>query len=124
MHLAGTIKDLLSGRVKRRDERADAPQAQNGKRPAKPVEVNAMELQSRTIDARSYTGLIETLVGMTIKLEVIRQTLDPMDDATSAELISQIRNDAIKAAAFAQLDPGEWEHVSDWMISVLTVKPS
>lgn len=124
MHRAGTIKDLLSGRVKRRDERADAAPVRKGKRPAKRTEVNAMELPSRTIDARSYTGLVETLVGMTIKLEVIRQTLDPMDDATSTELISQIRNDAIKAAAFAQLDPDEWERVSDWMISVLTVKPS
>ena len=83
-----------------------------------------MELQGRTIDTRCYTGLIETLVGMTIKLEVIRQTLDPVDDATSTELISQIRTDAIKAAAFAQLKPGEWERISDRMISVLTIKPS
>ena len=80
--------------------------ARKRKPPAKRTEVNAMELPSKTIDARSYTGLIETLVGMTIKLEVIRQTLDPVDDASSTELISQIRTDAIKAAAFAQLDPG------------------
>ena len=123
MHRAGTIKDLLSGRVKRRDECKEAAQARKRK-PAKSVLVNSMDLPSRAIDARSYTGLIETLVGMTIKLEVIRETLDPIDDATSTELLSQIRNDAFKAAAFAQLDPGEWERVSDWMVSVLTVKPS
>ena len=110
--------------MKRRDERAEAAQPWKRKPPVKPIEVNAMDLPSRTIDARSYTGLIETLVGMTIKLEVIRQKLDPINDATSTELISQIRNDAIKAAAFAQLDPGEWERVSDRMISVLMVKPS
>jgi len=83
-----------------------------------------MDLPGRTIDTRSYTGLIETRVGMTIKLEVIRQTLDPIEDATGTEIISQIRNDAVKAAAFAQIKLGEWERVSNRLISVLTIKPS
>jgi hypothetical protein len=82
-----------------------------------------MDLQGRTIDTRSYTGLIETLVGMTIKLEVIRQTMVPTDEETGTELITQIRNDAVKAAAFALIDLGEWERVNDRMLSVLT-KPS
>jgi hypothetical protein len=59
-----------------------------------------MELPGRNIDGLCFTGLIETLVGMTLKLEMVRQALDP-DDETSAELISQISNDAVRAAALA-----------------------
>ena len=83
-----------------------------------------MDLPGRTINARSYTGLIETLVGMAIKLEVIRQTMDPIGEETGTELITQIRNDTVKAAAFAHVEPPEWERVNDRMISVLTIKPS
>jgi hypothetical protein len=38
MHRAGTIKDLLSGRVKRRDDRAEAALARKRKPQAKPIE--------------------------------------------------------------------------------------
>ena len=38
MHRAGTIKDLLSGRVKRRDERAEAAQARKRKPQGKRIE--------------------------------------------------------------------------------------
>ena len=79
-----------------------------------------MDLPGRMIDGPTYTSLIEILVGTTIKIEVIRETLDRIDDATSTELLSQI-NDAFKAAGFAQLDS---ERVSDWMVSVLMTKPS
>jgi hypothetical protein len=82
-----------------------------------------MELPGRTIDGLCYTSLIETLVGMTIKLEIIRQSLD-LTDVTSTELISQIRNDTVKAAALAQIDPEEWERVNNQMISELTIKPN
>jgi hypothetical protein len=82
-----------------------------------------MDLPGRTIDGLCYTSLIETLVGMTIKLEIIRQSLD-LTDVTSTELISQIRNDTVKAAALAQIDPEEWERVNNQMISELTIKPN
>jgi hypothetical protein len=59
---------------------------------------------------------------MTIKLEIIRQALNPAENATSAGLISEFRSDTIKAAALAQVDPAEWEEVSDRMSSALTVK--
>jgi hypothetical protein len=80
-----------------------------------------MELPGRNIDALSYSRLIETLVGLTLKLEVVRQALDP-DDDTSAELITQISNDAVRAAALAQVDPKEWARINDQIISALTVK--
>jgi hypothetical protein len=83
-----------------------------------------MNLSARMIDPASYTGLIETLVGISIKLEFIRQALDPIDDAISTKLVTDIRDDTIKAAAFAKVDPAEWQRVSDQMIANLAATRS
>jgi hypothetical protein len=83
-----------------------------------------MPLPARIIDSASYTALIETLAGISIRLEVIRQVLDPVDEASSTEMVSQIRDEAIKAAAFARVDPAEGIRINDQMISVLTIKPN